>query len=41
VNAKGARNLTISGNRSVGGPLPIRIDRSCTEVKIGDNKEKM
>ena len=41
VNATGARNLTITGNRSAAGPLPIRIDRSCTEVKIGDNEGKM
>ncbi|MEI6178227.1 MAG: right-handed parallel beta-helix repeat-containing protein, partial [Verrucomicrobiota bacterium] len=40
VNATGARKLTITGNRSAVGPLPIRIDRSCTEVKIGSNMEK-
>ena len=37
VSAMGARNLTITGNRSASGPLPINIDRSSTEVKIGDN----
>lgn len=37
VSAMGARNLTITGNRSASGPLPMNIDRSATEVKIGDN----
>ena len=40
VNAMGARNLTISGNRSAGGPLPIKIESSCTEVKVENNEHK-
>ena len=40
VNAMGARNLTITGNRSAGGPLPIKIDRSCTDVKIENNEPR-
>lgn len=37
IDAVGVRNLTISGNRSAAGALPIRIDPSCTEVKIENN----
>ena len=40
VSAMGASNLTITGNRSAGGPLPIKIDHSCTEVKIEGNNDK-
>jgi hypothetical protein len=40
VKAKGARKLTITGNRSADGPLPIEIDSSCTEVKIENNEQK-
>jgi len=39
VNAKGARNLTITGNRSAGGPLPIRIEPSCTGIKVENNEQ--
>jgi hypothetical protein len=39
VSAVGARKLTITGNRSARGPLPIKIDRSCTEVKIENNEQ--
>jgi hypothetical protein len=38
VNATGARNLTITGNRSVGAPMSIKIDPSCSEVKIENNE---
>lgn len=38
VSAVGAKNLTITGNRSAAEPLPIKIDRSCTEVKIESNE---
>jgi Right handed beta helix region len=37
VSAMGARNLTITGNRSASGALPIKIHDSCTEVKIENN----
>jgi hypothetical protein len=37
VSAMGARNLTITGNRSASEPLPIKIEDSCTEVKIENN----
>jgi Right handed beta helix region len=40
VNAMGARNLTITGNRSAGAALPIRIDPSCTGVKIENNEQR-
>ena len=40
VNAMGARNLTITGNRSAGGPLPIKIESSCTEVKVENNEHQ-
>ena len=40
VNAKGARKLTITGNRPAGGPLPIKIASSCTEVKIENNEPR-
>ncbi len=38
VNAQGARNLTITGNRSTNGPIPIKIDPSCTDVQIENNE---
>jgi hypothetical protein len=38
VSAMGARNLTITGNRSAGGPLPIKLDPSCTVTKVGNNE---
>jgi hypothetical protein len=38
VKAKGVRKLTITGNRPAGGPLPIEIASSCTEVKIENNE---
>jgi hypothetical protein len=37
VSAVGARNLTITGNRSAAGPIPITIDPSCTDVELGNN----
>jgi len=40
VNATGARNLTITGNRSAGGLLPIKLDRSCTDVTVGNNEKE-
>jgi len=40
VNAKGTRKLTITGNRSAGGPLALTIDRSCTELEIENNEQK-
>lgn len=40
IDAMGARNLTITGNRSAGGALPIRIDPSCTEVKIENHEQR-
>lgn len=39
VSAMGARSLTITGNRSATGPLPVKIDHSCTEVKIENNEQ--
>ncbi len=39
VNATGARNLTITCNRSVGTPMSIEIDPSCSEVTIGNNEQ--
>jgi hypothetical protein len=39
VNATGTRNLIITGNHSVGGPMSINIDPSCSEVKIGNNEQ--
>ncbi len=38
VNATGARNLTISGNRSTSGPMPIKLDRSCTGTFVENNQ---
>lgn len=38
VNAIGARNLSIRGNRLTDESMPIKIDRSCTEVKIENNE---
>ena len=37
VTAKAARGLTIKGNRSSEGDLPIRLDPSCTETEVGGN----
>ena len=37
VNAKGARNLRITGNRSTGGPIPIVLDPSCSDTVVEDN----
>ena len=34
VKATGARNLTITGNRSTSGSVPIVLDPSCTEIKV-------
>lgn len=39
INAKGVRNLTITGNRSAGGPIPISLDRSCTDVTVRNNEQ--
>lgn len=40
VNAKGARKLTITGNRSAGEPLALTLDPSCTELIIENNEQK-
>lgn len=37
VSAMGARNLTITDNRSAGGPLPIKLDPSCTATQVNNN----
>jgi hypothetical protein len=37
VNATGARNLQITGNRSPGGTIPIVLDPSCSETLVEDN----
>jgi hypothetical protein len=38
VNAKGARKVSITGNRSPDGRVPITIDASCTELTIENNE---
>jgi hypothetical protein len=38
VNARGARNLTITGNRAPDGVVPITIDASCTELNFENNE---
>lgn len=37
VNAKGARNLVVTGNRSPGGTVPVDLDPSCSETTVEDN----
>jgi hypothetical protein len=39
VNAMGARNLKIAGNRSPGGSIPIKLDPSCTATQVHDNEQ--
>ncbi len=39
VSAMGVRNLTITGNRSAGGLVPINLDPSCTDVTVRNNDQ--
>jgi hypothetical protein len=39
VNAMGARNLKITGNRSPGRSIPIKLDPSCTATQVHDNEQ--
>jgi hypothetical protein len=38
VSAKSVRGLTVTGNRSPGGPIPVKLDPSCTGTKVGNNE---
>lgn len=37
VSATGVRGLTVTGNRSSGGAIPINLDQSCTGTRVEDN----
>jgi hypothetical protein len=36
VSAKNVRGLTVTGNRSPGGAIPLKLDPSCTGTKVGE-----
>jgi hypothetical protein len=38
VHAKSVRGLSVTGNRSPGGDVPMNIESSCTEVTIERNR---
>jgi hypothetical protein len=40
VSARNVKGLTVAGNRSPGGSIPVNVASSCTEVKVQDNAEK-
>jgi hypothetical protein len=40
VSAKSVRGLTVTGNRSPGGSLPVNVAPSCSEVTVKDNAAK-
>jgi len=41
VSAKSVKGLTVTGNRSPGGNIPIRLDPTCTATQVERNDEKM
>lgn len=38
VSAKNTKGLTITGNRSADGVIPIKLENSCSETKIENNE---
>ena len=40
VSAKSVKGLTVTGNRSPGGNIPIRLDPSCTGTQVEGNDRK-
>ena len=40
VSAKSVRGLTVTGNRTPGGSLPVSAAPSCSEVTVKDNAAK-
>jgi hypothetical protein len=40
VSARSVKGLTVTGNRSPGGAIPIKLGRSCTGTKIEDNEAR-
>jgi hypothetical protein len=39
VTAKSVRGLSVTGNRSPGGDFPIRLEPSCSGVKVENNEQ--
>lgn len=40
VTAKSVKGLTITGNRSPGGSIPVNLEPSCTGTRVEDNDRK-
>jgi hypothetical protein len=40
ISAKSVRGLTLTGNRSPGGAIPLHLQPSCSEVTQENNAEK-
>ena len=40
VSAKSVKRLSVTGNRSPGGAIPIRLDPTCTETQVESNDRK-
>jgi hypothetical protein len=40
ITARGVKELTVTGNRSPGGSIPIHLEPSCTETRVEDNQSK-
>ena len=40
VSAKSVKGLTVTGNRSPGGAMQIRLEPTCTETKVENNDRK-
>ncbi len=40
VTAKSVRGLTVTGNRSPGGTIPIELEISCTDARLENNHQK-
>jgi hypothetical protein len=39
VAARSVRGLSVTGNRSPGGNIPVKLDQSCTGTRIGNNEQ--
>ncbi len=40
VSARNVKGLTITGNRSLGGAFPIKLERSCTGAIVENNEQR-
>jgi len=40
MSAKSVKRLTVTGNSSPGGPIPIRLEPTCTETKVENNDRR-